>query len=294
MIFKTIADLSSVIVSSIFKPIFSLFIMEKSKFYEYLAPDFLELASEQRISIIFRLLEKKSRVTPMAKKLDVTAQEISRNFDRLANMGIVKKERDGYFHLTTYGKAICLQIPAIAFLSNNKKYFIEHDFGSIPEKFIHRIGSLEKTKRVEGVVKVFEKWKNIYKNANEYVFDIISEIPLDLTEHLIKRVKKGVKYQTVISETAKIPKGRKKLWGSLGYYDLLDKDLIRRRMRKNVKVSVIVNEKEAVLMFPTKKGEPDLREIFYGNDPLFHEWCIDYFKYIWNASDSFKEFKLEE
>lgn len=268
--------------------------MEKSEFYEDTAPEFLELASEQRISIIFHLLEEKSRVSPMAKKLNVTPQEVSRNFDRLSNAGLVKKERDGYYHLTTFGKAVCSQIPSLSFLSENRKYFEDHNFGNIPTKFIQRIGALEKTTHVEGVVKVLEKWKNIYNNANEYVFDVISEVPLDITEQLIKRVKKGIRYQNIISETATIPKGRKKLFEKLGYYELLETDQIRRRMKKKVTVSVIINEKDAAVMFPTKNGEPDLREMFFGQDPLFHEWCLDYFKYSWNISDTFREFKLKE
>lgn len=268
--------------------------MKESEFYEDTAPEFLELASEQRISIIFRLLEKKSRVSTMAKKLNVTAQEVSRNFDRLSNAGLVKKERDNYYHLTAYGKAVCSQIPSLSFLSKNRKYFDEHNFGNIPTKFIQRIGALENTTHIEGVVKVLEKWKSVYKNANEYVFDLISEVPLDITEQLIKRVKTGIRYQHIMSETARIPKGRKKLFEKLGYYKLLEKEQIRRRMKKNVTVSVILNEKEAVVMFPTTKNEPDLREMFYGQDPLFHEWCVDYFKYNWNISDTFREFKLQE
>ena len=268
--------------------------MEDYEFYEDTASDFLELASEQRISIIFRLLEKKSRVTTMAKKLDVTAQEVSRNFDRLSNAGLIRKGNDNYFSLTSYGKAVCSQIPSLSFLSKNKKYFEEHNFGNIPTKFIQRIGALENTSYVEGVVKVLDKWKSIYKNANDYVFDVISEIPLDITEQLIKRVKKGVKYQHITSERARIPKGRKKLFESIGYYQLLEQEKIRRRMKKNVTVSVIINEEEAAVMFPGRKGEPDLREMFYGKTPLFHEWCVDYFKYCWNISDTFREFKLQE
>lgn len=269
-------------------------LLNESISYEKMATEFLELASEQRIRIIFLLLNKKSRVSSMAKKLNVTAQEVSRNFDRMANSGLIKKERDGFFHISTYGKAVCSQIPSLAFLLNNKKFFEDHNFGSIPSKFIQRIGALENTQHIDGVVKVFDKWKQIYKNANEYVFDLLSEMPLDLMEVLVKRVKKGIKYQHIISESAKIPIGRKKFLEKIGFNELLEKDLIRRRMIKRVSVSVILNEKECAVIFPSKKGDPDLREMFYGTDRIFHEWCIDYFKYCWNRSDTFREFKLKE
>jgi len=48
--------------------------------YENAADDFLELASEQRLNIIFNLLLKKTKLTNMAKELDATVQEVHRNF----------------------------------------------------------------------------------------------------------------------------------------------------------------------------------------------------------------------
>jgi hypothetical protein len=47
-------------------------------------------------------------------------------------------------------------------------------------------------------------------------------------------------------------------------------------------------------MFPNLEGESDLREIFYSKDALFHEWCLDYFRYCWYGSDIFLEHKLKE
>ena len=47
--------------------------------YENASKDFLELACEQRLNIIFKLLEKKSKITNMAKELDATVQEVHRN-----------------------------------------------------------------------------------------------------------------------------------------------------------------------------------------------------------------------
>lgn len=262
--------------------------------FEDTAADYLEIASEQRLNIIFNLLEKKSRVSVMAKKLGVTAQEVHRNFDRLSRAGIITKENDGYYHITPLGKAISVQVPSMVFLSKNRKFFENHDFGNLPFKFIQRIGAFENTEYLEGVSRVLEKWKSIYKNSNKYIFTLLSEIPLDLIEPLMKRVKNGVRHNHIIAEDAHVPKGRKKLLEKLGFYRMLEEGQIERRMQKQVTVSTILNEKEAIVMLPTKNGEPDMRSIFYGNDKRFHEWALDYFRYNWNIADSFKEFKLKE
>jgi predicted transcriptional regulator len=65
-------------------------------------------------------------------------------------------------------------------------------------------------------------------------------------------------------------------------------------MTKNVQTMIVMNEKEVCVMFPTINGESDLSEMFYSKDPMFHEWCLDYFRYSWYGSDVFVESKLKE
>lgn len=91
-----------------------------------------------------------------------------------------------------------------------------------------------------------------------------------------------------------MPKGRKQLLEKLGFKKLIEKGLVERRMKKGVKVVVVLNEKEAFVMFPNMGGEADMGSMFYSNDTLFHEWCLDYFRYCWYASDTFQERKLKE
>ena len=167
--------------------------------YANAADDFLELASEQRLNIIFKLLEKKSKISSMAKELHATVQEVHRNFERLAGAGLIAKDKDGMYDLTTYGKTMCTQVPSLLFLSKNRKYFENHDFGDVPMKFIQRIGALAGGQQIKGFVKVLEQWKAIYKNADEFVYEIFTEVPLDLIEPLLTKVKQGNSLQYIFS-----------------------------------------------------------------------------------------------
>ncbi|KEQ56517.1 transcriptional regulator protein-like protein [Marine Group I thaumarchaeote SCGC AAA799-E16] len=254
----------------------------------------LELASSQRLSILIGLLTKQSTPTAFAKSIDSTKQEVHRNFSRLEKAGLIKKNIGGTYSLTTFGQVVCTQVPSLVFLSQNRKYFEEHNFGDVPHKFQMRCGQLANAQYVKGVSKVLETWKSIYKNSNEYIYEILSEVPLDLIEPLVKRVKKGVKFNYIFSESAVVPKGRKALLKKLGFDKLMEKGLIERKMEKDVKTVVVLNEKEACLMFPTLDGESDISEMLYSGDPMFHEWCLDYFRYCWYGSDIFKESKLKE
>ena len=131
--------------------------------------------------------------------------------------------------------------------------------------------------------------------GDQYVYEIVPQVPMDLIEPAVNRVKeKGVKYSYVLPKDVIIPKGRKDLLKKLGHSELLNKGAIERRMVESVQVAVILNEQHAAVLFPTQKGETDMNMMFFSSDLVFHEWCIDYFRYRWYGSDIFDESKLKE
>jgi len=262
--------------------------------YEKSAEHFLELASSQRLQILFKLSEKKLTITELAKEIGSTKQEVHRNFMRLEDGHLIEKDVDGNYSLTTFGKTMCIQVPSLVFISQNMKYFEDHDFSDVPTKFIMRSGQLAGGQYIKGVVKILEQWKSIYKNADEYIYEALNEVPLDLIEPLVKRIKSGIKLHYIFSESAIVPQGRKELLKKLEFDKLIEKGLVERKMKDKIQTVVVLNEKEACVLFPNKEGEADISEMFYGNDPMFHEWCLDYFRYCWYGSDIFQESKLKE
>jgi predicted transcriptional regulator len=256
---------------------------------------FFELASEQRLAIIFRLNEKSAKISQLAKDLGITMQEAHRNVNRLQDAGLIEKDPEGIFSLTTFGNTIIKQIPTFNYLSKHKEYFSEHILGELPIKFIMRLGALDRCEFVKGVVAILERWKDIHRQGDQYVYEIVPQVPMDLIEPAVNRVKeKGVKYSYVLPKNVIIPKGRKDLLKKLGHSELLNKGAIERRMVESVQVAVILNEKHAAVLFPTQKGETDMNMMFFSSDPVFHEWCLDYFRYRWYGSDIFDESKLKE
>ena len=262
---------------------------------EKIAENFLELSSEQRLKIIFSLLEKESNLSGMAKKLDATNPEVHRNFNRMLKAGLVEKDSDGNFHLTTFGKTICSQIPSIVFISENKNYFEIHDFGNIPVKFIHRIGELYENKHIKGFVKVLEKWKQVHENAEKYIYNILTEVPYskDIIDTVETKLKNKIKIRSVFAENAIIPDERKTIFQIKDFNKYVKDSTLERKMNKNTSVIVLVNEKEACVIFPKRNGEHDMSEMFYSSDSQFHEWCLDYFNHCWDDSTRFQESKLE-
>lgn len=258
-----------------------------------IAKDLFEVASEQRLEILLRLGEKKSTVSKIAKELGATVPEVFRNFERLIKAGLIEKSSDGNHHLTLYGTTVLAQIPSLVFVPQNRKYFKNHDFGNIPTKFIQRIGALNSAEHIRGVVKVLERWKEIHKNADEYIFNILTEVPysIDIIEVVVAQAKKNVKIRSIFSDSTLIPKDRKDLFEKLGFKKFIEKGTIERKMKNEIQVIVLLNEKEGCIIFP-KDSEVEMTEMLYSSDPLFHEWCLDYFTDSWETASTFQERKL--
>lgn len=262
------------------------------KFYEDSAKDFLELASQQRLRIMLSLLNKPSKPSIIRKELNVTIQEISRNFDRLMKTGFLVKNSEGYYDLSTFGKTLCLQIPSIVFLSQNRQYFENHSLDNVPLKFRQRIAALVQGEHIKGFVKVQEQWTKIYKNANEYTYNVLSELPSEIIKLAIKNANANIRISNVFSEHMIIPEERKEILETKEFKNLLQNGNIDRKMKKGINVNIILNEKEAILSFPSLNGDADLSQAFFSNDIIFHEWCLDLFRYFWYESNPFNESKL--
>jgi predicted transcriptional regulator len=270
--------------------------------FENTSRTFFELGSTERIAIIFKIAESKCNLAKLSKELDSTMPEVRRNIVRLTNSGFIERESDGTFVLTTFGKTILEQIPTLDFLSRNKDYFSDHTFSPLPLKFRRRIGSLSNSILISGIVSVDERLKDIYDKSQEYAYAMIPEVPLDLIESIVRRLKKadnkGFTFSYILPAHATVPKRRRELLDALGFDELVKKGTVERRMVNSLLIGVALNDKQACIMFPriqrNNKIDIDMNSMLYSDDPDFHEWCLDYYRYIWHNARSFEEKGLVE
>jgi predicted transcriptional regulator len=255
---------------------------------------FLEVSSEQRLKIIQLINEKEYRLSELAKKLDATTPEVHRNLDRLGKSGFIIKNMNGNFELTTLGQMVLGLIPNLAFIIENKKYFLEHPINSLPHKFISRFGELFECKLLTSYVDVFEYWKKIYENSEEYIYNILYDVPYfdDFTKPIHDSLSNGVKMKSIFYEKAMVSSARGEVVKKLKKF--IDDGDIQRMMTKNIGAAVILNEKQSCLIFPNTDGKLDAGYAFVGDDFLFHQWCFDYFNYSWYNATPFVEKRLEK
>jgi len=263
---------------------------------EKISNDFLELASEQRLNIMINLAEKKLSISKLATLLDATRPEVHRNVHRLARTGLIAKDLDGNFKLTTFGESILIQIQSISFISNNKKFFTTHTLGNLPPKFIQRLGALQEKKHVKGFVKVIEKWTKIHQNAKNHIYNILFEVPYsgDIIDIISSQLKNNVHIRSIFSESTVISEDRKKIFEEKGFKKHVISGILERKMKHDMNVGVFVTDKDGAIIFPNLEGVPDLSEMFISSDSDFRDWCYDYFEWCWKNSTSFQESKLKE
>ena len=253
---------------------------------------FFELAGDLRLYILMKLSNKPYRLSQIANDLNATMQESHRNINRLIDSGLVKKTGEGELLLTPYGKIIVSLIPNFNFPFVYKEYFQEHTLINLPLKFVHRIGSLNNCELVVGVMAVLQRWKMVYNNAQIYIKEVISQVPIDLIETIAERINNNVKFSYIFPNNVVIPKGRNEILKKIGWNNMIFKGLVERRLVDKVNIVTVFNEKESCVSFPTLKGEPDLNIMFYSKDESFHEWCEDFFDYEWSRAKQFDESKL--
>ena len=262
--------------------------MDLTEFASY----FLELSSEQRLSILQKLDEKKQKLSEIAKILDATAPEVHRNLERLERNNLIKKSTENKYAIDDLGKVVLCLAPTIGFAINNKDFFSTHPIENIPKKFIVRLAELEDSKLMTSYVNTFEEWKNIYNSAEKFIQNILYEVPYfdEFIEPLYEKVSNGVKIRSIFYEKAMVSSGRNSALKKFKKY--IDSGDVQRKMTRDVPIVIIMNESKGCIMFSTNDNKIDSGNAFVGTSPQFLDWCSDYFEYCWSNSHSFVESKL--
>ncbi len=261
-----------------------------------ISEEFLQVASHLRLGILFHLHGKTANLSSLAKKLDATTSEMHRNLKRLSEDNLISKNNEGLYYLTSYGKMAIAQVSSWEFMKNNSKYFTKHELGTLPKLFLLSIGSLNNSKHVKGFVNVLDIWKKISTDAEKYIHNILFEVYYDaeILSIITSQLKKGIHINSIFLEDAILSESRKKVITNKVILHAIKEQLLVRRVIKGINILVVLNEKEAFVMFPKSDGEIDVSEGFYSNDKNFNHWCMAYFDYCMNLSASFFEERLKK
>ncbi len=247
---------------------------------------FMELASEARLSILVSLNNKPTKLSILARDTNRTAPEVSRNLDRLIEEGLVVKGVDVLFHITEYGTMVLHQMPYFAFIKKHRDFFKSHSFvkTGIPEKYLQRIGQLEKCRIVNSTTAVIQTLKKMQLSACQFIKLMVAQAWPEEGQILVDKDTHEVKVYAINGLNTIFPSNIvHEIFPSVER--LIYEGKLESRIIEKVSMGIYISDDmQAGLMFPNKYGEVDVNTIFVSNDPIFCEWCSDIFEYFWQHS----------
>ena len=268
--------------------------LSKKHPFEKTEETLFELANADRLLILSQLEKEHNTLSGLSRQLGIVVQEVHRNINRLVEAGLVKKESGNRYSLTTLGYTTLMQLSSLKFIVDNSKYFSEHSLGELPAKFIQRIGALVNSSFLDNPVAVFEYQKDLIDSTQEYLYVALPQIPSYLIEYIQLLFRRHVKLRYVLPLNAVMPRKRHTAAVHAEFYQLLQQGTVQRGMVKTMTAGVIMNERQAILMLSTAKGEVDTGGCFCSDSEQFHEWCADYFDYMWQQSRPYDSKMLTE
>jgi predicted transcriptional regulator len=224
---------------------------------------FFELASESRLGILRKLLEKDWKMHEVARKLDLTTTETFRQLQRLSEALLVKKQPEGTYTITEYGRLMLQLSASLDFVFKHKQYFLNHAVSGLPPQFKNRLGELAQAKLMMGMVESTMKSSTLIGEAKKFMWAISPEPVPQAFEEISKQVPKGAEYR-ILS-----PQPPVKLSN------------LQNRTLSDTPAILAVTEKEAFVSFRFVEGRIDYAG-FFGNDPEFLNWVKDLFSYYWD------------
>ncbi|MGD6851073.1 MAG: helix-turn-helix transcriptional regulator [Candidatus Bathyarchaeia archaeon] len=224
---------------------------------------FYELASESRLAILQELREKDGKMNDIARKLDMTTTETFRQLQRLIEASLAKKQPEGTYAITEYGKLVLEFSSPLEFVLQNKDYFLTHDVRCLPHQFIMRIDVLSQASLITGMVESTTKISKMIGQAKYYMWAISPEPLFQSLEDISKEIPEGAEYH-VIS-----PQPYMKM-ANIENRTLIDPPLI-----------MALTETQAAVCFRLLGGKVDYTS-FIGDSAAFHEWAKELFLYFWD------------
>ncbi len=229
---------------------------------------FYELASESRFSILQELKTKDWKMNDLSRKLDLTTTETFRQLQRLTEANLARKQPEGTYTITEYGRLILQITSPLAFLQKNKDYFLTHDISLLPNQFVMRLDELSKVDLISGMVESTTKISTMIGKAQEYMWGISPEPLMQQLEVISKEVPKGCEYRVL---SPQLPRKLANL---------------ENRTFLNPPLIMAITEKQAAVCFRLIGGKVDYAS-FFGDDLVFHSWAKDLFLYYWAKVDNF-------
>ena len=251
-------------------------------FYDLL----FEISNEYRHGILLLLQKGASRITDIAKGMNLNNPEIRRHVSRLQEVGLIQRDANGYYHLTPYGETSLLLLQEFEFLITNRDYFKNHTLSKIPPGFIKRIGELAASVNLTNPVDFFRYTESLFNQSKGYVWLLVDQFPLNSLSTIVKAIDRGVELRIIEPmervfnpDLGAMTSEETKALSRTRYTPLVEE-----RMTDEIKVYLLVSDSRCVVMFPTSNHNYDYMG-FTATDDVSITWCRELFEHYWDEAE---------
>lgn len=237
---------------------------------------FFELASENRLDILRGLCHDKLKMQDIARKLNLTATEASRQLQRLSTANLIERSPDSTYQTTHYGKLILSLSTSMEFAFMHTKFFSEHNVWKLPTSYVHRLGELSASVLIEDLNEAIVRWEELVKTAADHLWVMTPEVMPLLSRATRERLVHGLKVKSIVFEgmsersKASVTKGQ----------------TVERRYLSDVPAIILASEKEASISLPLFDGNMH-HASFFCNDAESLRWVNELFCYYWENAKKY-------
>jgi predicted transcriptional regulator len=233
---------------------------------------FYELASEDRLAILRELCTSNLKMQDVARKLDLTATEASRQLQRMSQAKLIERGSEGTYTTTQLGRLFLALSVSMEFVYKHDNYFLNHDLTRIPLPFVHRLGELSQGILVADLIADLARWEALITGAQDHLWVMTPRAMGHLTRLSAVKLSEGLKIRSIMNEENREAK-----------VSLPSSKNAERKLIQEVPLIMIISEKEASVSFPNGRinGEADFASSFFGSDRTFLNWTNDLFLYYW-------------
>lgn len=232
-----------------------------------------ELSSNRRANMLFEIEKGHLKMQQIAKALDMTVTETFRHLQRLTETKLVEKKVDGTYAITSLGTLATGFLSGFNFILKNSDYFLEHDVSCIPYEFVNRLGELSNAEFCTEAMSGFNRVRRMVFEAQQYIWSIAEQVDSSHVQPTTEKRSKGLDFRFIMQED--LAKAYANMQGT--------EVLSGSKYLKRVPVTLVINEKEATVVFRRHSGVMDYMGLF-GTDEKFRKWCQDLFLYYWERA----------
>jgi len=245
-----------------------------------------EISNEIRHRILLLLQRRPMRITEIAKEQDLNHPEIRRHLTRLRDIGLIKRDVEGLYHLTPYGETSILLFKEFEFLSANSDYFETHSLAEVPTRFVKQIGELGGSTCLRNAMDFFRYTENLFKESKEHAWVLVDQFPMNFLSTIVEAINRGVRFR-IIEPRERVLNPDLDAMTSDEIHALSQTrmtPLVEQRMLDKVSVLLFLSDSRCVLVFPSSDGQHDFKGFTATHESAL-SWCGELFQHHWDEAE---------